>query len=1132
MYKIAKFFLILLMLGLYPGLKCGSLFASSLSLQDWNQEDSFPLQGPWDFYWQNLLKPAVNSTNTEQQLPSGEAWTGKITVNGEIADPRGFASYRLVLTGIPKSSEPYELYFPGAGTAMHARIYTLPELQLLGESKIGQVGKHKLTEIPSRKSGRLYFTVHESTDLMLLVHVSNFNRYYGGLWYTPKLRTMNQAKVEDSVLLAQNFLAMGVHFALGAYLFFIWWRDRRQYSALFLATGALSAIIRIFCNSVGLLDLLPTWTYGLTSRLEFASMVTGSLSYLAFFQQAFPSTWFKRELQIGFAIFGFGLLIVSAIASIYHLTKMLFLYQFFVLICVAGYSLILLSAFRQRVPSINISILGCLFIVVGVAFDLLVSNQYLHISLYLTPFMIALFKLLQAQVVAQRAAMAYRESKRLTKELREKERARTAFFHNTSHELRTPLNGIIGFLELIQKGSYGSISPETGFQLARIHRLAVSLKNQVNTILDLARASKGQFKLRCAPIDLNELLADIENLAQGLQLRHKKSHFELEINWNRNLPEQIFIHDRDQLISLLRNLIGNAFKFSRPQVDNRVSLSLSKQNGSLQVVVQDQGIGIREGDREAIFEEFKQVHDDARRGFEGTGLGLPMVKKIVELSGGTIEVKSTLNVGTCFIVTIPEQKAAFLREDDKEEFMADYPAPSDQQSIVPPSIMVEHGRQVESKNYRILVVDDIEMNCDLLRDILQEQGYSVDTSYGGSHCLEYLQTHRPDLILLDLMMPEVSGEDVLKQLKNSDAMRDIPIILVTARASEGDRVLGLQLGADDYLAKPIQLPELLARVRNLLVRVELDRMSERLEARQKLVFMSELLAKLATEMKNVNLTTVDRMNSNKSDFNLIWTSLALPKTADIDVLCQVQTHVNHQDRIKMLNFRSDNSQHGKSLRLTGSILANSGLENSQLLDIWQKTEQLDPLRLQLMSSLLSVYSSLLQVSHENYRLYELTMIILRFGDEVRPDEACSARELVDDVLKLIMYEAQESHVQITANVEADIRIKMAAIDLSQIILKLLHQAIHAYSETLMEGRSITLKIEKGADGLVHISCQDFRQSIPDSSRANGFEPERNTQNGSGLDIRSLQKMVLQAKGDMVLRPEPDTCFEIKLPGAA
>ncbi len=415
---------------------------------------------------------------------------------------------------------------------------------------------------------------------------------------------------------------------------------------------------------------------------------------------------------------------------------------------------------------------------------------------------------------------------RLNENLIEKDRARTIFFQNTSHELRTPLNGVIGYIDLLQRGHYGETRQEMLEKLEKVRSLTESLKLQVNTILDLAKSQTGTLKLNSSRIPLDEIKEEAIVLAESLQIRRPNLFFQSQVSW---LPSErpIFINDHDHLMTIIRNLLGNAFKFHDRDRPNHVQMDLESKAECLIIRISDTGLGIAEENHQRIFEEFKQVDEGSRRSFEGTGLGLAMVKQIVDLMQGSIHVQSQLGQGSTFTVTLPEQLVVQLERPR---------ATPDQLGSIPLLVTVDLSKPAEVAQtgtiavlaktlepFDIVVIDDNDVNCDVIEAILSHQHYPVEIFTDSREGLARIKRQKPDLLLLDLMMPGLSGEDILLEIRQSPELRNIPVILLTARASQEDRLLGLAMGADDYMAKPLLSEEVVLRVRNTLSRTSLAR---------------------------------------------------------------------------------------------------------------------------------------------------------------------------------------------------------------------------------------------------------------------------------------------------------------------
>ena len=450
---------------------------------------------------------------------------------------------------------------------------------------------------------------------------------------------------------------------------------------------------------------------------------------------------------------------------------------------------------------------------------------------------------------------------KLNKDLMEKDRARTLFFQNTSHELRTPLNGIIGFCDLLITEAYGKIGVKAAGSVGKIKELSLGLKDLVNSILDLASSKKGELKLNASKFLVTNIKDAMILLREGLLKEYPESRLSLKCHFK---GDATFIQDEDKILTVTRNLVANALKFRRPDSINNVVLSirLLSEKEALEIKVSDEGIGIANENLAVIFDEFKQVDREANRSYEGSGLGLPLSKAMVELMGGSLSVTSKEGFGSVFTALIPKAAGSSLgsslvgydhkKEGHPIEALSDAAEEEEiegNEVIKPPFI----ADKKENADFHVLVVDDIKTNVEVLEMLVGGQGYRVSKAYGGREAISKIEKDPPDLVLLDLMMPEVSGEDVLNWIKKNPELSSMAVIILTARSSHHDRMLHLAKGADDYLAKPLDSGEVLYRVQNILQRQkkaqEKGALQQRIES-DKMIGLGTMAAGIAHEINN------------------------------------------------------------------------------------------------------------------------------------------------------------------------------------------------------------------------------------------------------------------------------------------
>ncbi|WP_445385985.1 response regulator [Robiginitalea sp. IMCC44478] len=410
--------------------------------------------------------------------------------------------------------------------------------------------------------------------------------------------------------------------------------------------------------------------------------------------------------------------------------------------------------------------------------------------------------------VALHNAELYEEAKEAKARAEDANEAKSAFLSTVSHELRTPLTSVLGFAKIIRKRLEDKIFPavsvddqkikKTMKQVSENLEVVVSegerLTSLINDVLDLAKIESGRMDWNMKPIFIQDVLSRAISATSSL-FENKKLALKKKIP--KDLP--LISGDEDKLIQVVINLLSNAVKFTEK---GTVTIEAYQDKGQIIVEVQDTGIGISEADKHKVFERFRQAGDTLTDKPQGTGLGLPICREIIEHHGGIIWMNSELNVGSTFFFSVPT-----LGE-------------SNEQPIQLERILKSLKKQIKHSSKKtledvptILVVDDDTPIRSLLRQELSDAGYNVKEAADGKAALDMVRVSKPDLIILDVMMPEINGFDVAAVLKNDPATMDIPIIILSIVQ---DKERGLKIGVDRYLTKPIDTEKLFHEVDELL----------------------------------------------------------------------------------------------------------------------------------------------------------------------------------------------------------------------------------------------------------------------------------------------------------------------------
>lgn len=386
------------------------------------------------------------------------------------------------------------------------------------------------------------------------------------------------------------------------------------------------------------------------------------------------------------------------------------------------------------------------------------------------------------------------------------------FFTNISHEFRTPLTLIIGPLEKMQ---FDEPDDEKKSNIKLMLRNANRLLTMVNQLLDFRKAERGQMKLKIQESDMILFINDITNYFEDLR---KQKNIQLEFVHNEKVLLAWF--DSDFLNKSLINLLSNAFKFTPDGGSIVISVWVEKDTmGNNQVVISvtDNGRGIQPKDIPYIFDRFYQAEDKSISQ-KGSGIGLHLVKNLIELHHGTIEVESLPSPNTTFKITLPIEKSAYLKEEFKNE--AELPKNQNMKELYgsgDSELTEEFKSDAPKKDHkkRVLIVEDNADIRNYIRSILGSD-YAIEEAENGVTGLELIALHEFDLIISDLMMPEMDGIEMCKKLKASIETDHIPIILLTAKSDIENRIEGLSIGADSYITKPFHPQHLIIRVTKLI----------------------------------------------------------------------------------------------------------------------------------------------------------------------------------------------------------------------------------------------------------------------------------------------------------------------------
>lgn len=631
-----------------------------------------------------------------------------------------------------------------------------------------------------------------------------------------------------------SFSLLSIYFLTGIYHLLLYFKRKEELQNFLFGMVCLTLTIYVFCR-IPSRDILfhsnGFWEYKIEMFL---------VSLFPLFSVAFITQFFEGKINKFAKIFSywFFLLATGAIIAIAYpfLDLVLFVWQLSsLLLAIYSFGYILIFVFKKNKDAIRI-MTGYLFLTLGAVYDIMASIGFFP-TISVMQYCFPIFILNIAVVLANKYVKAFNESDRLNEELSQKneslaraDKMKDEFLANTSHELRTPLNGIIGLAES------NFFEPTNTLQIKKNSEMIISsgrrLSSLVNDILDFSKLKNAEIELKKQAVDTRKVAELVISLSAPLA---KARGLTLSMDIPEDLP--LADADEDRLQQILINLIGNGIKFT---YEGGVTIRAKKIDNAIQISVQDTGIGIPKEKQSIIFESFQQADGSIGREYGGTGLGLSIVRSLVHLHGSEITVDSEIGKGSTFSFHLPladrslrltstslgtkrlsrNETAAennlVVNVEGKIRSLSEVEGIN---SIVSPKENVRSlsGAEVNLlkksfHNFTVLVVDDEPVNVMVLENHLKAAGLQVETASDGYQAMEKMKSIRPQCILLDLMMPRMSGLEVLRAVRESYSPTILPIVILSAKNQVNDLVVALDAGANDYLTKPFSRNELLARL--------------------------------------------------------------------------------------------------------------------------------------------------------------------------------------------------------------------------------------------------------------------------------------------------------------------------------
>lgn len=773
------------------------------------------LDGEWSFFDKELLSP-------EEVKARGRSGTGRTvslpssfqTQTGEV---NSFGTYS-VMVKIPEE-------YVGKTLAIHIPFQYSAYTLFVDQTEIvdnGMVGRDS-TSHRSEMAPRTGYFIAQSDEVQLTVQVSSFDHIRGGFENSIYMGDASVVSKQFNTNMIGTLFMNGCIFIMGMFMILFAWYRRQEH--VFFIFGIFSMLISVralfsvpFYYTLVFLDM--SWLWG--TRLEYILTEATSMCYVILLWK-----WHEKEFSKK-VMYGLVLVHMATIVATLFTQPVFFQALFFKVFNLAiptfFYLLyVIYKSIQNNNKTAKINLVGMLLIFFAFFNDFAIGNNWYQGTELMLP-AVAVYILIHVILMSKGYAETTRKTEqqnrqllalnssneKLAAKLQKEIKHKDDFLANTSHELRNPLHGILNISQSILQNGSDRLDEKTYNDLELQLTIGYHMSRTLEDLLDVTRLKEHRIQLQKDRLDIQAIALAVVDM---LKVLIDNKNIQLEVRISDDFPD--VLGDKNRLIQILFNLLHNAVKYTTEGI---VTIDADIQGETARVHIADTGIGISEKALRTIFNPYEQVDSSMTAIGGGLGLGLSICKQLVELHGGTIKASSVQGKGSVFTFTLP------LAGDFVEEKVAESAIPTSTSGVLvkgTPVAMHQAMFQAFSKkaasSYRpkILAVDDDPVNLKVLTNILSQDYYEVKTVTSGKEALQQLELKKWDLVISDVMMPNLSGYELTRAIREKFSISELPILLLTARSNPGDIYTGFLAGANDYVTKPVDAVELNVRVHSL-----------------------------------------------------------------------------------------------------------------------------------------------------------------------------------------------------------------------------------------------------------------------------------------------------------------------------
>ncbi|KPN97132.1 ATP-binding protein [Lysinibacillus sp. ZYM-1] len=751
------------------------------------QHSALTLDGEWTFHSSQWLMDNQPSNHTYIQVPDG--WD-KVFHEGELT-PFGYGSYQLKILVNPEETNTFSLRVPSIRSA--AEIYVNHRLI----AKSGELGENRAQTVAKNVPFTASFETKGESEIDLIIQVANFqDPRNGGIVRSIKFGQEDVINRETQLSITMQMVVAVVlvlHAIYSVILYLVGNKDKRL---LFFSVLTVSIMFYYLLGSDD--KLLSFWfpiNYNWGFILVHLSIVGIGYSLLQCIDR-----WLPKHIQIYKRLFAILCIVAIILAFTLPIRYLISIHSFYIFILGVPIVITLMMMLGKSIKDIRNNVFILLAIVAFVnslIWDGMLVITGIKIISY--PFDLIVTIACLATLWFKDYAKVHADTKELAQKLQETDKLKDEFLASTSHELRNPLHSIINMSKAVLDRESDALSVKSVNDLETVLSVGKRMSLLLNDLLDVMSLQDNTQKLQLSTVSIHSIVDGVFDMLRFM-IEGKPIQFVLEIP--ENFPS--VLADENRVIQIIFNLVHNAVKFTN---EGSITISGDTNKEMAKIVITDTGIGVDTETMRRIFEPYEQGTISKTMVEGGFGLGLNICKRLIELHGGILDVKSVVGQGSTFTFTLPLADEAGVHES--HEMVRQSSKSPERTSIQSDK---KQDQMTEWNRPRILVVDDEPINLRVVETILANENYDIVTATSGVQALAYMQSREWDLVISDVMMPKMSGYELVRIIRKQFSITDLPVLLLTARSQPQDLENGFLAGANDYVVKPVDALELRSRV--------------------------------------------------------------------------------------------------------------------------------------------------------------------------------------------------------------------------------------------------------------------------------------------------------------------------------